>query len=106
MEGFQKAPLQGGCGAKWVRCSVAQYLVRRRVVLEWVAQSPSVGSSSSSGVEGVGWSLWLQGRCQGVQAGLAVIITVAVEYVNTARYGRMCDAPRAPQARSGRTGLC
>ena len=78
MEGVQKAPLQGGCGAKWVRCSVAQYLVRRRVVLEWVAQSRSVGSSSSSGVEGVGWSLWLQGRCQGVQGRLAVIITVAV----------------------------
>jgi hypothetical protein len=52
MEGFQKAPLQAGCGATWVRCRVAQYLVRRRKVLKWVAQSRNVGSSSSSGVEG------------------------------------------------------
>lgn len=40
-EGFQKAPLQGGCGAKWVSlwCTVVQYLVRRRrEVLKWVAR--------------------------------------------------------------------
>jgi hypothetical protein len=103
MEGFQKAPLQGGCGATWVRCRVAQYLVRRREVLKWVAQSRSVGCSSSSGVEGVVscLSVWSAGQLSSLSRSCGDYNYCAVEQVNSGWSGRMCDAMRAEGTTSG-----